>query len=992
MITKIKAALFNFGVAEKIKSAKSSLTEVKNENLDDFKRFQLGMSGQDKASKLLPAKFIFNLQRIFRSKFDFVKPDLFISFLEKNQLASSSTGDKALLVKKDYLGYANTIAPRGSYPTLYEDIPLHIKKRNIMDGRFVNGMAPAKVYAGLGLNSSAIFRAWCSSVESSSKNFSSSLLKALITATIVIVVTTITGNMAKNFAESSSFKAFRYEFKNEILNRSASLSVEEKAEKAERDSCSFNCADYSKRAAYLAKNYRDIWEDTNDPKYLELNKQISKEQIIKSAPTAPLFKSAADFVGFWFALILSIVLGATGATMLAFSTESNRLAKGFRGMIEQFVDATLETYRHGGKESIVRWKYRQEKLRMAYKNYAQQVHFANNIDRSPTVPIGVASGTLEFRGHLLAPIINTQLRLSIEALLSHVAVWGGSGEGKSRDFYVPFVTWLLKLRKDGYPIAIYATDSKGAIKVDILRACEEIGIPQQDVLMIGTGPDEWRVDLLDGLAPVDLADILSSVAKQAGGSAGDSFWPSMATDLILQVSMCLQAAEYTPKGRAWMQKKGIRMYSIVNLLDTASNDAAIMEILDIMAEAMASDENYWRIAEFDNIALHSAINYLAFTWLVMVDATRDGIRANVRAALRGFVSRPDICQGFADGAGENILPSSEILKNAVKIINVSDVEHGSAGRYVSIMLKTLLFKQARAAQQKDPEFASQRLKWWYNPIIGEDTDKYAINVFLADEYQALITSSSDDSMADSQVWNVLRSAGIAGVVLSQSLSAYRMVVGDDAVKNIRLNWRSNIFLRSEDIETINYAKELLGKTLRWQTMKRDKYESIIAAERELGFSTNNERPLVFKSKILDGFKPSSAPFNFYNYYEDREINNFDKRFIVKVSDTRGYSGDGMTGNASSSFTKNFDSGAAVWRKEDQMLAEMGGASMQDTVDAEDIMTMGRGNALVFLQSYGGTIVDFVKLNAESEVEKMEEDVIDVSARHVSENGRVYGPA
>ncbi|WP_198364262.1 hypothetical protein, partial [Rhizobium leguminosarum] len=141
---------------------------------------------------------------------------------------------------------------------------------------------------------------------------------------------------------------------------------------------------------------------------------------------------------------------------------------------------------------------------------ADQVHFATRVDRSPLIDLGVASGLLEHRGHLLAPMKNTPVRMSIVDLLQHVEVLGGSGEGKSRNFYVPVVRQLIQLRKAGYPISIYATDDKGAIGDDIAAEVRAAGMSEDEVLRIGTGPNDWRIDLCAGLGPVELAEIIRS--------------------------------------------------------------------------------------------------------------------------------------------------------------------------------------------------------------------------------------------------------------------------------------------------------------------------------------------------------------------------------------------------------------------------------------------------------------------------------------------------
>ncbi|MBF0762890.1 hypothetical protein IR148_17880, partial [Dysgonomonas mossii] len=107
---------------------------------------------------------------------------------------------------------------------------------------------------------------------------------------------------------------------------------------------------------------------------------------------------------------------------------------------------------------------------------------------------------------------------------------------------------------------------------------------------IGTGPNDWRIDLCAGLGPVELAEIIRSVSAQMGGTASDDFWPEMASDLIAQVGILLQAVELTNAGKAWAEERKMRVHSILNLLRVAGSDELIDENLAIIAEAMKTDE------------------------------------------------------------------------------------------------------------------------------------------------------------------------------------------------------------------------------------------------------------------------------------------------------------------------------------------------------------------------------------------------------------------
>ncbi|NRD51218.1 hypothetical protein, partial [Corallococcus exiguus] len=224
-----------------------------------------------------------------------------------------------------------------------------------------------------------------------------------------------------------------------------------------------------------------------------------------------------------------------------------------------------------------------------------------------------------------------------------------------------------------------------------------------------------------------------------------------------------------------------------------------------------------------------------------------------------------------------------------------------------------------------------------------------LTFFLADEYQALATSSNSDGLSDASVWNVLRSAGIGGIVLSQSVSAYRLAVGDAATENMRRNWRTKIILRTEDLDTIDEAKKLAGRTMRFHSMDWNQLESAAAARRETGVSADALQPVQWTNEIaVASAMGSYRPFVFADFNQPY---NLDERFVPDAQD----SGEAIARLAASQ--------AAHWRHEDRNTAALQhGITDADAVRDEDLMEMGRGRALVYIQRAGGTRVDVIKLH------------------------------
>lgn len=843
-----------------------------------------------------------------------------LDHLERESKALSSNpaisdGDR-LLIEGKRREYAELLAPSEKYPSLYVVPPRDLERSLVTDGRLVNGMAPAKALAGAAITPEFVSHAWASANR-----------LALRTGWITLVVTVILSTwLALGTGRSLWSGGAGYK-------PSAAAGLSGTAERR---------IGVSADPEFIARTYIDVWSRKEAADIAEKINAVDNSGGFASVTEA---RTTAILAG-----ILTLILLVVASLLLTGATARIFWLSRFRYLVHRAADESVEGLRHGWREALQRWRWRLPDREMELASYDDQVHFATQIDRSPLIDIGQSLGIMEFRGHLLAPPQDTPVRMSVVDLLQHIEVLGGSGEGKSRNFYIPVVRQLLQLRKDGYPIALYATDDKGAIGADIQQIAAEVGLPESDVLFIGTGPDDWRVDLLDGLDPTEVADVIKSVAKQAGGGgeSSDSFWPDMASHLILTIGELLRAAGCTEAGEEWESMNNMRMYSLLNILRVASDDESIIEIIEIVNSALFNqNDQYRKIAHLDKNSLNASISYLAGNWLSMVDATKDGIRANARNALSSFAFKDDIAQGFADGVGTKLIAASELNSNKVKIINIAASE-GSAQRLVAIMLKTLLFKQARAAEKRDPAAAKERLRWWFDPQPGTDADRHAINVFLADEYQGLVTSSGTDGVSDATVWNVLRSAGVAGILLSQSVSAYRMAIGNDkATDNMRKNWRTKVVLRTECLATIEETKKLAGKTLRFLSNDWCHLESSVAVRRETGATADAITPYEW-NEDLDALKPLQlaghmAPFEFRGF---NEAFGLDSRFI-----TSGTPGDSSSAQA------------AYWRQEDRASSALQhGSSFTEAIQEEDVMSMGRGRALVFVQRAGGTRVEIVKLH------------------------------
>lgn len=70
------------------------------------------------------------------------------------------------------------------------------------------------------------------------------------------------------------------------------------------------------------------------------------------------------------------------------------------------------------------------------------------------------------------------------------------------------------------------------------------------------------VDLLDGVEPTHVADIIKSVAQQSKEGAIDSFWPDMAAEVVRNAAVMARAFDATRAGMDWRKEHNERPYSL----------------------------------------------------------------------------------------------------------------------------------------------------------------------------------------------------------------------------------------------------------------------------------------------------------------------------------------------------------------------------------------------------------------------------------------------
>jgi hypothetical protein len=610
-------------------------------------------------------------------------------------------------------------------------------------------------------------------------------------------------------------------------------------------------------------------------------------------------------------------------------------------------------YEWQSKDADVRWAYRTEARMLVRNTYRHQVLQATeHLRDSPLFLVGNATGTLRARGDLSAPTPAQALRLDRESLFQHVLVFGGTGEGKTTALLKPLIRQLLA--QPGY--GMYVCDAKGVLWNDVAPVVARVR-PGVEPVVIGTGPGQRGVDLFAGLTPTQIAGTLRSVMNQlaGGGASGDSFWPDMATNVLRNVLSVARAYAVTDAGRAAAAKEQLSPYSLWWAYQAVLREDLVRQATQAVREWMAGARERGRAllgtpeyADFKrryDIAttreVYDSIVYLESTWHHMAKDTRTGIVANVTQLLDGFAGAPVLRERFASGRAEGTISMAEALGGKVVLNALSSVEDGLPARIVTVLLKTNLYREARARE------AAHR----QGTVKERPQDRPCIVVM--DEVQELITVDTTSGLSDATFWNVARSTGVAGIFATQTAAGLYQAVGKDAATNFMQQARSKVFFRTEDRDTVEYACWCAGRYERNRVYDDGHRESIeyrglidgwdplLPVDETEGIHGSarvffrSARALLSPERLTVG---TAAPQRVYAA---------DTRFVPRVS-----SGDGVAQTQALQ--------AAVWRAEDlERDYRKTGNDMCDALAISDLIHMGRWHAFAQVQRAGALRQDII---------------------------------
>ena len=822
------------------------------------------------------------------------KPDLLDAHFKQ---FFASTEDP--LLRGDLEAYAKVRWPEAKHPELWTNIPQDIRRPVINDGRLPDGSAPADTFCATALDN---------------KFIADSFKRSFLTALIVFVVTFIAWRPDMYFAAP-------------ILNGHQLVSAVSK-ENGQQNKQSLRADAWSAE---------DRVQLTGETESVDRKASAARSIFLKW-----VLASHGTLTAFTLAFLVFMITWRADAL-----TAVNR-----RGRRVSLI---------GAKEGITRWKRRLEKREIEHTAYLGQLATINDFDKTPTIKFGKATGLTKFRGLLTAPEKGENIVMSLLDLSQNTLVIGGTGEGKTRAVLRPVVAQFIDLMKNGTKIGIYGTDGKAVLWKDIKEAAEAAGMGDK-VVVIGCEEGEYGVDICDGMEPALIGDTITSVlAQSSGNAAANDFWSDMGSQLLKNAATVARAWEATDAGTAIVAETGDRLFSLSTIYKLCTDQKlAVQAVIDIRS---SNPENN----PFGTQDLFDALTYMTETWPAITEVTASGIRANVMNALGGFTFNVKLRRQFSSGAADHVVRLQDCWDKIV-LVRISD-DHGMSARLINIMLKIKLFAAARQREIDNKKLSVKKVseiavKMLQSVFLSAERKQELLEVidlndrllFVADEYQDLITSAANSS-SDATFWNKSRSTGTIGLIATQSISTLEQAIGKAATVNFVSQMRSLIALRIEDAPTSDYIKYLSGKTFRWNVPKHDQFETWEAYKRELGPEKSAFKPVDLvtlpKMGLLEKAFATTIDTDF-GFNPGFEI---DDRFFGKVSTS-------TSGGQNGGISTSNDAGEverAVWRRDDKVDAYMSSMEEHDGIDDDDLISMGRGQAYVYIQRGGAARQDIIEL-------------------------------
>lgn len=357
-----------------------------------------------------------------------------------------------------------------------------------------------------------------------------------------------------------------------------------------------------------------------------------------------------------------------------------------------------------------------------------------------------------------------------------ILVTGSVGSGKTQATLLRYLPQLVSDPKN-VP-AMLLIDPKGTYLKEAEKLLREAGLGNRIVRW-----SQQRTNVLYAESALrnsqflSLAEMTRAAAINFMGKASDSpFWEISSNNLIRNGIVACAA---------------LHGYFTLSDLYTLIIEASEREIGRDLKLRLVENEEF---DEEERYNIKCAIRYFEDEYAKLEDRVRTGIMATSTAFINQF-QEYTASRIFCAPENELTLTSMEELIREGKII-LFDIQQAGLARSMGTFVK-LQFEQA--VLNLLSELRGKPMPFTTAMII--------------DEYQDVVTCGSGGTVGDDTYMAKARESRPAVMVATQSLSSLMDSVGSErSAKVLVQNFRTRIACHSSDVETVNWFKELAGKT------------------------------------------------------------------------------------------------------------------------------------------------------------------------------------
>lgn len=460
----------------------------------------------------------------------------------------------------------------------------------------------------------------------------------------------------------------------------------------------------------------------------------------------------------------------------------------FLAAINKYVNNVLyagsQAYLHPLKEKHGRREYRASIVSNFITAHTRLLEKMNEYDQTRRIKLGTGTGIMAGKGKLAAWQIMQAVSASLQDLTLHLAIFGGTGSGKTRTLLTPIIKQFQRIG-----VGLFLLDGKGVLWQELDG--------DDNAVIIGR---DFSVNLMTGLDPHEIGSIVASISKQVSGSVGadEDFFKITASTLTTKAALIAEVYELTETGRIGVEESCRRWYSPAGLNKLIQNEAEMTKAVAAVQNEI--DNNWdWIGAEITEATLVAMEFWNSDMWINLAAETKTGLLTNVDE----IIGKIGLDWRMADMSNGNTdYTMREVVESQFNVGIAIDATSGDGAKFALIALKSLFFKTKMDLQKEG---------------------KVHLTAFIGDEYQDIISVGS--GFTDSTWHNKSRSTGTMSIVCTQSLSTYNSAIGKPHTENFIQNFRNMIALPTEDSATVELITQRIGEGTRAYTSTKDMFES-----------------------------------------------------------------------------------------------------------------------------------------------------------------------